>query len=455
MGYSIDSGATTIVPISFSANVSAASGAHILHVKCWGQGVNGVVNLNITVGSAPTASIAPPTNASVVVSSPIPSATIASPFSLSATAAACSSQSVSAMGYSLDSSSVTTTVNAQSVQAAVVAAAGAHTLHVKAWGNAGSSCVTNVAITIVSATSATPAFSPAPGTFATAQSVTLSDATPGVTIYYTTNGSAPTTSSAIYSGAIPVGVSTVIEAVAAVPGSTNSGLARADYIITPPPSAPVVPPGAIAANGVQALDTWIFNHDAGTPGAAVGETSLVSTPSLSNSARQFASSYTDAGGEIYSVSYANDTTSMNFVYDGWVWIEAGSTMANLEMDSNQVTANGQTVIYAFQCSGYSGMWEYSGAGGLWVHSSQPCNPSTWPTNVWHHVQISYSRDNSGNVTYESVWLDGTQQAINATVPSSFALGWQVGVVQTQFQVDGLGASGSSNVYLDNLTISRW
>jgi hypothetical protein len=28
-------------------------------------------------------------------------------------------------------------------------------------------------------------------------------------------------------------------------------------------------------------------------------------------------------------------------------------------------------------------------------------------------------------------------------------------VQTQFQMDGLGASGSSTVYLDNLTISRW
>jgi hypothetical protein len=59
------------------------------------------------------------------------------------------------------------------------------------------------------------------------------------------------------------------------------------------------------------------------------------------------------------------------------------------------------------------------------------------------------------VTYQSVWLDGNEQAINATVPSTFALGWKVGVVQTQFQMDGLGTSGSSTVYLDNLTISRW
>ncbi len=37
-----------------------------------------------------------------------------------------------------------------------------------------------------------PTFSPAGGTFATAQSVTLSCATDGAAIYYTTDGSAPT-----------------------------------------------------------------------------------------------------------------------------------------------------------------------------------------------------------------------------------------------------------------------
>jgi hypothetical protein len=445
MGYSIDSGATTIVSTSFSAKVSATAGAHILHVKCWGQGVSGVADLAITVlsGSAMT------------VSSPASGATVTSPFALSAVSTVCSSQSIAAMGYSLDSSSDTTTVNAQSVKASIVAASGAHTLHVKAWGANGSSCVTNVAITIASSTSATPVFSPAPGTYTSARSVTLSDATAGATIYYTTNGTAPSTSSARYYGAIPVSASAVIEAVAVAPGHTNSGLARADYTITPQSSGPVVPSNATASSDIQILGGWHFNHDAGTPGTAVGESSLVSNPALSGSARQFVSSYTDTGGEIYSVSYADDTASMNFVYDGWVWIEEGSSIANLEMDSNQVTANGQTVIYAFQCSSYSGTWEYSGAGGKWVSSSQPCNPSKWKTNAWHHVQISYSRDDSGNVTYHSVWLDAVEQAINATVPSSFPLGWQVGVVQTQFQVDGLGASGSSTAYLDNLTISRW
>ena len=302
---------------------------------------------------------------------------------------------------------------------------------------------------------AAPAFSPAAGAYTSAQSVTLTDATTGATIYYTTDGSAPSTSSTVYADAFPVGASEVIEAVAVAPGYTNSALAKAEYTIAQAQSGPVIPPSAIAANSVQVPDTWIFNHDAGTPGTAVGETSLVSTPSRSGRARQFVSSYTAAGGEIYSVVYADDTTSTNFVYDGWVWIEAGSSIANLEMDSNQVLANGQTVIYAFQCDGYAHVWDYSGADAHWVKSIQPCNVANWSTDAWHHVQIGYSRDDSGNVTYQSVWLDGAEQVINETVPSSFALGWKVGVVQTQFQMDGLGASGSSTVYLDNLTIYRW
>ncbi len=306
------------------------------------------------------------------------------------------------------------------------------------------------------AAAATPVFSPAPGIYTTAQKVTLSAATKGATIYYTADGTVPTTSSNPYTGAIPVSGSEVIEAVAVASGYTNSSLAKAGYVITPPEvSGPVVPTNALAASDLQALDNWIFDHDPGTPGTAVGATSSVSTPSLSGNARQFVSSYTKAGGEIYSVPYADDTSSMNFVYDGWVWIETGSTIANLELDSNQVTDDGQTVIYGFQCSGYSKTWEYSGAGVKWVSSSQPCSVSNWQTNTWHHIQISYSRNDSGNVTYHSVWLDGNEQAINATVPSSFALGWQVGVVQTQFQLDGLGASGGSTVYLDNLTIYRW
>ncbi|MGP8184783.1 MAG: chitobiase/beta-hexosaminidase C-terminal domain-containing protein [Terracidiphilus sp.] len=82
---------------------------------------------------------------------------------------------------------------------------------------------------------AAPTFSVPAGTYAAAQTVTISDTTPGATIYYTTNGTTPTTGSSVYSNAIPVSASETIEAIAAASGYTNSAIASAVYTINLPP----------------------------------------------------------------------------------------------------------------------------------------------------------------------------------------------------------------------------
>jgi hypothetical protein len=81
---------------------------------------------------------------------------------------------------------------------------------------------------------ATPTFTPAPGTYTTSQSVTISDATPGTTIYYTTDNSTPTTGSAKYTGAISVSSTTTIKAMAASGSVSNSAVAAATYTISLP-----------------------------------------------------------------------------------------------------------------------------------------------------------------------------------------------------------------------------
>jgi hypothetical protein len=144
-----------------------------------------------------------------------------------------------------------------------------------------------------------------------------------------------------------------------------------------------------------------------------------------------------------------------------VYIQSPSTsLANIEMDMNQTMPNGQTAIFGFQCDGWNNTWDYTTNKGTptnpvdaWVKSNQYCNPRTWSTNTWHHVQVTYSRDNSGNITYQAVWLDDVQQPINATVNSAFALGWAPSLL-SNFQVDGLG-NGQVTLYMDSLTIYRW
>ncbi len=85
---------------------------------------------------------------------------------------------------------------------------------------------------------AVPTFSPLPGTYNAAQSVTLSCATSGATIRFTTDGSNPTaTSGTVYSSAIPVASTRTIKAIGVKSGMSNSAVASGLFTInnSPPP----------------------------------------------------------------------------------------------------------------------------------------------------------------------------------------------------------------------------
>ncbi|MGA7158437.1 MAG: chitobiase/beta-hexosaminidase C-terminal domain-containing protein, partial [Acidobacteriaceae bacterium] len=104
--------------------------------------------------------------------------------------------------------------------------------------NYNNSAIASATYTINLPAAATPAFSVAAGTYTTVQSVSISDTTTGASIYYTLDGSVPTTKSLLYSGAITVPVSTTINAIAvAPPDYNNSAEATAAYVINLPPAA--------------------------------------------------------------------------------------------------------------------------------------------------------------------------------------------------------------------------
>jgi hypothetical protein len=224
-----------------------------------------------------------------------------------------------------------------------------------------------------------------------------------------------------------------------------------------------IPSVATSVSSLQTLGNWTAIHDTGTPGSSSGSSSITSSPSRSGASRKFSMNYSDYGGERYTASFGDDEAASNFIFDTWVYIPSpNSGLVNLELDLNQVLSGGQTVIYGMQCDGWSNTWDFSANKGstsqpsvAWVHSSAPCNVRSWSTNTWHHVQLRYSRNDTGWITYQSASLDGVQQNINVTVLGAFDLGWAPTLV-ANVQLDGAtSGSGSASVILDDLTIYRW
>ena len=75
----------------------------------------------------------------------------------------------------------------------------------------------------------TPVFNPPAGSYVNPLNVTISTTTPGAVIHYTTDGSEPTESSAVYSAPIPISSDTTIKAKGYATGFSPSAIATAFY----------------------------------------------------------------------------------------------------------------------------------------------------------------------------------------------------------------------------------
>ena len=106
----------------------------------------------------------------------------------------------------------------------------------------------------------TPAISPAAGTYTGTKSVTITCATDGATIYYTTDGSTPDNTKTEYKGAFDVSNNQTVKAIAIKSNMANSAVASAAYLIKC--ETPVISPAAGTHTGVQDVTITCATDDA-------------------------------------------------------------------------------------------------------------------------------------------------------------------------------------------------
>lgn len=151
---------------------------------------------------------------------------------------------------------------------------------------------------------ATPSFSPAPGSYSGAQTVTLSSTTGGASIRYTTNGTTPTeTVGTLYTGGFTVSTTTTVKAIAYLAGWADSLVASGTYTIAAPTVAtPTFSPVGGSYSGAQSVTITTT-----TPNATIRYTTDGSTP-------------TESAGTIYSgaITVSSTETLKAIAYEaGW------------------------------------------------------------------------------------------------------------------------------------------
>ena len=171
----------------------------------------------------------------------------------------------------------TTPTTASATYASAITVSATETVEAIATHSGYSNSAVGSAAYTINGPAATPTFSPAAGTYSTSQTVTISDGTSGATIYYTTNGTTPTTASNTYSTAITVSATETLEAIAAKAGYSNSAVGSAAYTITVPAATPTFSPAAGAYGPAQSVTI-----SDGTSGATIYYTTNGTTPTTAS-----------------------------------------------------------------------------------------------------------------------------------------------------------------------------
>jgi hypothetical protein len=170
---------------------------------------------------------------------------------------------------------------------------------------------------------AQPVINPAGQMFHPSVQVTITDSSPNAQIFYTTDGSAPTTASAVYTGPFNITSTQTVRAIAGGPGYLASLVASETYTLINQVPMPVfnLPPGNFTSpQSVAITDTWssatiYYTTDGSTPTKLSKQYSGPVTISATSTLKAIATDPNLADSPVASGLYTivqNAASSINF-----------------------------------------------------------------------------------------------------------------------------------------------
>ncbi len=331
---------------------------------------------------------------------------------------------------------------------------------------------------------ATPLISPAAGTYTVTQAVTITDVAPGATIYYTTNGTTPTTSSTKYTVPITVSTTETIEAIAVATGYTKSAVASAKYTIVP-----LVPPvekvlynfGTVANDGGVPLANLVFDSKGNLYGTTkfggpnkityAGNTLTAGTAfelspgtggtwtkktlhnfgaTTSDAALPIADMVIDAKGNLYGTTFAGGAYGLGTVFElspgtGGTWTEKvlysfGVSLADGKIPEAGVIFDAKGNLYGTTSVGGTSDTTYGGGYGT-VFELSPGTGGTWTEKTLHN--FSYLSQTDGYFPEAGLVFDAAGNLYGTTADGGTGQDLEGG--GTVFELTPAGATWNEKV----------
>jgi membrane protein implicated in regulation of membrane protease activity/predicted small lipoprotein YifL len=217
------------------------------------------------------------------------------------------------------------------------------------------------------AKAATPVADPAAGEVASGKEITLTTATAGADIFYTTDGTAPSASSAKYSGSAKpvITAAATLKAIAVKEGMTSSDVLTAAYTVD---ISSTVTWTAVTDSTFGISDFLsVVAHGGGKFVAATSKKMAYSTDGVIW--MQVANTTFGSGPDIYSIAYGDgkfvvtgSSGKMAYSIDGETWTAVADSAFNAGYDILGVAYGGDK----FVAVGYYGKMAYSTDGETWT-----------------------------------------------------------------------------------------